>query len=81
MMFEPRLLSVPSFLRDNLPEVLVAFCVLLDRATHHFRFTKTPGHRALNHQNIFIAQGQSPLFFPSALLALFQTLPWQTNVK
>lgn len=34
--YELILLSVPSVLEQNLPGVLLAFCVLLDRATHHF---------------------------------------------
>lgn len=82
MIIEPSLLSVPPVLGHNLPGVLLAFCVLLDRATHHFPFVSSAGHRALSHQNIFITQWSKPsVSFLSALLPLFQTLPWQTNVK
>ena len=41
MIIEPILLSVPSVLGHNLPEILLAFRVLLNGATHHFPFASS----------------------------------------
>lgn len=88
MIIEPSLLSVPPVLGHSLPEGGL-FCFVLGGLVFSWRdlliifpFASFAGHRALSHQNIFITQWSKPSVSSlSALPLLFQTLPWQTNIK
>lgn len=77
------LMSVPSVLGHDLPEILLTLLVLLDRVTHPFPFTssfRSQGTESPEHLYHTMVKALSLLSL-SALLSLLQTLPWQTQGK